>query len=217
MAQSRGALIAIAVQDRLDERLLSEVLGETEILDVSDWRLTRDYTKMDEFFRAVAGIVGRKPLWEPHAQAQPFRARALTITGDRRPGHDVFISYKSDDRSAVKPFVEIFQNFGFSVWWDQMIQAGANWGFAIDTALVQSRCVVVFWTPSAVTSQEVYTEAEHGMSKNSYFPILLQRCEIPPRMTRAQYVDLTRGAAIEAESFHRLIDQIKKKVEEAAR
>ena len=86
-------------------------------------------------------------------------------------------------------------------------------GIAIDRALTSSRCIVVFWTPQSTQSEEVYSEAEYGMRKNAYFPIKLQECEIPPRMTRVQWVDLTNKAPLDSEKFHLLVDQLRKRVE----
>jgi hypothetical protein len=93
-----------------------------------------------------------------------------------------------------------------------MIPAGRNWGYEIDQALTKSRSVVVFWTPKSVLSEEVYSEAEYGMKKNSYYPVLLERCEPPPRMSRNQWVDVTQGKPLENEKFHYLIEQLKNKV-----
>jgi hypothetical protein len=211
----RGNLVAVAVQDRLDESAVSDIMGNASVLDISEWRLTRDPKQLDVFLRAVSDVVGRMPVWVEQASLSVFRASRLRITGDKRGGHDIFVSYKREDSDAIKEYIQIFKDFGFSVWWDQLISAGENWGFAIDQALMKSRCVVVFWSPRSVASQEVYSEAEYGISKNAYFPILLETCSIPPRMTRAQYVDVTRGRPLGSEGFHLLIDQLKKKVEVA--
>jgi TIR domain len=215
-AMADGNLVAVAVQDRLDDTVVRELLGETKVLDISEWRLTRDPRKLDEFLFAVSAIAGRKPVWTEATEKAPFRASKLQTPGDQRDGHDIFLSYKREERESISEFVTIFTNYGFSVWWDQLIPAGANWGFAIDRALQISRSVVVFWTPLSVLSQEVYTEAEYGMSKNAYFPVLLERCEVPPRMRRNQWVDLTRSKPLDSEPFHVLIDQLKNKVQVAS-
>jgi hypothetical protein len=212
-AMADGNLVAVAVQDRLDDAAVRKILGETRVLDISEWRLTRDPRKLDEFLLAVSAIVGRKPVWTEAKEKPPFRASKLQIPGDQRDGHDIFLSYKREERESVREFVTIFTNYGFSVWWDHLIPAGANWGFAIDRALQISRSFVVFWTPLSVGSQEVYSEAEYGMSKNAYFPVLLERCEVPPRMRRNQWVDLTRSKPLDSEPFHVLIDQLKNKIQ----
>jgi serine/threonine-protein kinase len=39
---------------------------------------------------------------------------------------DVFVSYKAEDRSRVKPLVDALEDRGFIVWWDVHIGGGAN-------------------------------------------------------------------------------------------
>jgi hypothetical protein len=200
---ARGNLLPVAIQDRLDLETTSFIPKGTPIVDISEWRLTRDPRRLDNLLANISKIVGRSPIWTDSKGKTAFRATRLEV-------------YKSEDRQHVASFVEIFGSFGFSVWWDQMISSGQNWGFAIDRALTSSRCVVVFWTPQSTPSEEVYSEAEYGMQKNAYFPIKLQECEIPPRMTRAQWVDLTREVPLDSEKFHLLVDQLKKRVGDAA-
>jgi hypothetical protein len=88
-------------------------------------------------------------------------------------------------------------------------------GREIDKALMQSRTFVVFWSTKSMLSEEVYGEAEYGMTKSAYFPILLERCQVPPRMSRVQWVDLRSDKPLESEAFHRLIDQLKKRIQES--
>jgi hypothetical protein len=210
---ARENLLPVAIQDRLDLESYSPIPKGTPIVDICQWRLTRDPRKLDNLLAKISQIVGRSPIWTDSTGRTEFRATRLEVPGERRSGYDIFLSYKSEDVLHVASFVEIFKSFGFSVWWDQMISSGQNWGFAIDRALTSSRCVVVFWTPQSTQSQEVYSEAEYGMRKNAYFPIKLQECEIPPRMTRAQWVDLTHKAPLDSEKFHLLVDQLRKRVE----
>jgi hypothetical protein len=99
---------------------------------------------------------------------------------------------------------------GLHIWWDAFIKPGANWGLSIEKALQESRSVAVFWTPMSVVSEEVYTEANHGMRINALFPILLEDCRVPIRMSRIQYLDLTRPNADQA--FDSLILTIKNKI-----
>ena len=100
---------------------------------------------------------------------------------------------------------------GLQVWWDAFIKPGANWGRSIEKALRRkSRSVAVFWTPMSVSSDEVYNEADHGMRINALFPVLLETCEVPIRMNRIQYLDLTRSNA--DQSFDGLILGIKNRV-----
>jgi TIR domain len=213
IAASRGILVPVLIQDNLSLDGVPFIPRGTQILDVSKWRLTRDADNLASLLSVVSKLVGRRPERSETSRRVEFRAVRLSIPGNQREGNDVFVSYKKDDRKVVFEFIKIFRDFGFSAWWDEMIPAGRNWGYEIDQALMRSRCVVVFWTPKSVLSQEVYSEAEYGMQKGAYFPILLERCQVPPRMSRAQWVDVTQGQPLENEKFHLLIEQLKNKVE----
>ena len=89
---------------------------------------------------------------------------------------DVFISYKREDRSLVRPLVRALQERGFTVWWDSRIETGANWMACIKRALDRAACVVVVWTPQSVAADRTYVskmvevEANEGWQRNALFP-----------------------------------------------
>ncbi len=93
---------------------------------------------------------------------------------------DVFISYKREDRSLVRPLVRALQERGLTVWWDSRIETGENWMASIKRALDAARCIVVLWTPQSVGSDGVYlsevvnAEAEQGRRKNILLPVRMQ-------------------------------------------
>jgi hypothetical protein len=70
---------------------------------------------------------------------------------------DVFVSYASRDRDAVKPLVDRLERAGWSIWWDREIGAGTAFDRKIEQALDQARCVVVVWSKAAVESEWVRT------------------------------------------------------------
>jgi hypothetical protein len=45
---------------------------------------------------------------------------------------DIFISYAKEDRERVRSLVAVFENHGFSVWWDREIAAGRDFRAVID-------------------------------------------------------------------------------------
>ena len=73
---------------------------------------------------------------------------------------DVFISYASEDRDRVKPFIEALEDAGFSVWWDRRIGLGASFDKAIEVELNAAKAVVVVWSYSSVESDWVRNEAD---------------------------------------------------------
>lgn len=94
---------------------------------------------------------------------------------------DVFLSYKSEDRSRVKPLVEALQADGLSVWWDAQIEGGAGWRQAIQTELDSAKCVAVAWTKRSVgpQGQFVHDEATRAQRRGAYLPVLVDAVEPP--------------------------------------
>lgn len=74
---------------------------------------------------------------------------------------DVFLSYsRLDTKEAVK-IAEALKKQNFTVWYDKDIQSGADWRKAIQTKMMRSRCVVLYWSKQAEQSwwvaYEVFT------------------------------------------------------------
>lgn len=129
----------------------------------------------------------------------------------QRTGYDTFVSYKSEERERVRPYVQQLGSSGLKVWWDEMIPQGANYGREIDNALKASRSVVVFWSPLAIDSDEVYAEAEYGNRIRSLFQAVLEPCDIPERMKVRQYVELFEKQE-HSNPFGRLIASLKDRI-----
>ncbi len=93
---------------------------------------------------------------------------------------DVFVSYKRDDRSRVRPLVRALQERGFTVWWDSRIETGENWIACIKRALDGAACVVVVWTPQSVApdrnyvSEMIAVEANEGWQRGILLPVRMQ-------------------------------------------
>jgi hypothetical protein len=107
-AASRGILVPVLIQDHLDLDSISFIPRGTQFRDVREWRLTRDADKLTSLISVVSKLVGRPPVRSEASRPVEFRAVRLSNPGDQREGHDVFVSYKKEDRETVSPFVQIF-------------------------------------------------------------------------------------------------------------
>jgi tetratricopeptide (TPR) repeat protein len=92
---------------------------------------------------------------------------------------DVFMSYASEDRDAVRPLVEALKAHGWSVWWDREIVPGANFEAHIEAAMADARCVVVVWTASSLASEWVHSEALDGLERRVLVPLMLEPVRLP--------------------------------------
>jgi hypothetical protein len=92
---------------------------------------------------------------------------------------DVFISYRSADRPQVQPLVLALRAHGFSVWWDQDIPTGAAWEWTIEQELRQAKAAVVVWSPGAVASENVKSEARWALRHDRLVQVFAAPCEPP--------------------------------------
>ena len=83
----------------------------------------------------------------------------------------VFISYKSDDREQIRPYLQLLADNGIKYWWDQNISQ--DWGREIDRKLDECSAVVGFMTESSLQSDAVYAEFETGKSLGKLLPVKL--------------------------------------------
>lgn len=107
---------------------------------------------------------------------------------------DVFLSYKSNDRSRVRPVLGALRRAGLDVWWDRDIPPGEPWEASIQAALVRADLVVVFWTHGAVDPHEgkrVQDEAREALDAGKLVQVLLDQVAPPLFYRHYQAIDLT--------------------------
>lgn len=122
---------------------------------------------------------------------------------------DIFLSYASEDADRVKPFVELFEEQGWSVWWDPHIRCGQRWTAEIEHALTAASCVVVIWTEASVRSEWVETEASWAREQAVLVPVLLEEVEVPLQFRLVEAARLTEpGAEEHARETTLLLDSI---------
>lgn len=103
---------------------------------------------------------------------------------------DIFISYSSADREFVKTLAGLFEQQGWSVWWDRQIPIGQHYDTVIENELRQARCVVVVWTQRSVESEWVKNEALEAAHIKKLVPILLEKLDVPLAFKRIETAKL---------------------------
>jgi hypothetical protein len=99
---------------------------------------------------------------------------------------EIFISYASEDRERAAGMAQVFEERGWSVWWDRRIPPGRDYAEVIEAALKAARCVVVLWTEAAIASKWVRTEAAEAADRGVLVPALLDEVAIPFEFKRLQ-------------------------------
>jgi hypothetical protein len=86
---------------------------------------------------------------------------------------DIFISYKSDERSVAKQLATKLTQAGYSVWWDNALLAGDRFHREIEVALDTSLAVVVLWSRQSIQSEWVQAEAERARRAEKVIPVII--------------------------------------------
>ncbi len=106
-------------------------------------------------------------------------------TADPSPGTDgaasprrttVFLSYARADKDRAVRLVQALQAAGLEVWWDTLIEGGAEFARTIEAALHTCDAVVVVWSQASVGSDWVLDEAAKGRDLRKLVPRSRRRC-----------------------------------------
>lgn len=104
---------------------------------------------------------------------------------------DVFISYKSDRKAAVRYLSSVLEAYGYKVWWDYGLAAGINFRRQIEEKLEGAKAVLVLWCSLSRDSEWVEDEAETAKECGTYIPVRIEDIKLPMGFRRAQTIDLT--------------------------
>lgn len=104
---------------------------------------------------------------------------------------DIFISYSSEDKTNVKVIAELFEQQGWTVWWDRQIPIGQRFDTVIEEELVKAYCVIVIWTQRSIASEWVKNEANEASQLGKLVPVLLEDVPIPLAFKRTETALLT--------------------------
>jgi hypothetical protein len=114
----------------------------------------------------------------------------LAVVMPRKQTH-VFVSYSHADSSLVAPIVKLLRLNKSPVFQDiDGIQPGKKWRHEIDTALIKSQLVVVFWCHHADQSDEVSKEWKAAIAyKKNLLPLLFDHTPLPQELSEFQWID----------------------------
>ena len=71
---------------------------------------------------------------------------------------DVFVAYNREDHARIAPSADALERSGLSLWWDEIIPAGASWRRTILRSLDLARCVVVVWSTLSVSASGEFVQ-----------------------------------------------------------
>jgi TolB-like protein len=102
----------------------------------------------------------------------------------------VFLSYARADKDRAVTLVQALQAAGLEVWWDTLIEGGAEFARTIEAALHTCDAVVVVWSRASVGSDWVLDEAAKGRDLRKLVPVSLDGIEPPMGFRRYHSINL---------------------------
>ncbi|HEY2177455.1 MAG TPA: toll/interleukin-1 receptor domain-containing protein [Caulobacteraceae bacterium] len=105
-----------------------------------------------------------------------------------------FLSYARADGETALRFADDLIAAGVSVWVDQYdIRPSQHWDRAVETAVRGCQGLIVILSPNSAASPNVADEVAVAIGETKdIIPILIEKCTVPLRMTRMQFIDATR-------------------------
>ena len=124
---------------------------------------------------------------------------------------DVFISYKSERRTAAEHLADILEDHGYSVWFDYALATGASFSDQIERELKAAKCVIVLWCRLSVKSDWVKREASYAQNLGKICPVFIENVELPLQFHDEHTIDLANwDGAPQSGQPNRLLDEIAK-------
>jgi TolB-like protein/tetratricopeptide (TPR) repeat protein len=91
----------------------------------------------------------------------------------------VFLSYARADQPQAARLAQALKSAGLDLWWDALIEGGAVFSRQIETALENSKAVIVLWSKTSIDSDWVLDEAARGRDLRKLVPVSLDGVEAP--------------------------------------
>lgn len=106
----------------------------------------------------------------------------------------VFLSYSRRDRYFAELARFMLEKENIRVWVDRStIRAGEEWRNAIDEGISGCRAVIVALSPHSLSSAYVTYEWASAMGKGkTIIPVILERCELHPKLAEIQSLDFSQ-------------------------
>ena len=108
--------------------------------------------------------------------------------GDRRT--ILFLSYARPDRAHAQKLASALEQAGYELWWDALIEGGAQFARSIDEALAKADAVLVLWSRRSVQSNWVRDEAAAGRDRRRLVPLSIDGSEPPLGFRQYHMIDL---------------------------
>lgn len=91
----------------------------------------------------------------------------------------LFVSYRKKDRELALALKQRLEQEGYTIWWDNDIPPGVDFGPVLNERLRSSDAIVTIWTKNSVQSKWVFFESMMACEMEKSVPLQFENCEIP--------------------------------------
>lgn len=111
----------------------------------------------------------------------------------REKQRKTFLSYSRENKDFALKLAKELKAEGFHVWLDTLdIPTGSRWDSEVEKALEECEIFMIIMTPASIASENVRDEIGYAIDAGKRFlPVMLEKCVVPLRLRRFQYVDFT--------------------------
>ena len=102
----------------------------------------------------------------------------------------LFLSYARADRPRAEKLAATLEQAGFTLWWDALIEGGAQFAARIGEALDRADAVIVLWSQHSIGSDWVRDEASQGRDAHRLVPLSLDGSAPPLGFRQYHAIDL---------------------------
>ena len=102
----------------------------------------------------------------------------------------LFLSYARADRARAQKIADALSQAGYEIWWDALIEGGAQFAQSIGDALEKADVVVVLWSKHSIESDWVRDEAAIGRDRHRLIPLALDDSKPPLGFRQYQAINL---------------------------
>ena len=129
--------------------------------------------------------------------------------GIERKQVTLFLSYSRADKERAQRLADALTGAGYTLWWDALIEGGAQFDSSIRAALDAADAVIVLWSRNSIDSDWVRDEAALGRDRRRLVPLSLDGSVPPLGFRQYQTLDLAswrgKAGAPQLDAIHRAI------------
>lgn len=102
-----------------------------------------------------------------------------------------FISYSRSESEFATKITKDLKRTSIKTWYDkENIPPGANWDKEIEKGIKECTHLLLIASPRSVASENVQDEISYALNNDkSVIPLIIEECDLPMRVHRAQWVD----------------------------